>query len=171
MVGEMADGSLVQVELQSSNDANMALRMAEYALAIYRVFGKFPRQIVLYVGRDRLSMPEILESDSLAFRFRAVDIREMDAAPLLAGGSADESVIAILMRLGDERAAVRRILQRISESEPGQRELALRELIILAGLRELREIIEQEKKAMPIVEDIMDHNILGRLSGVASGMC
>jgi hypothetical protein len=161
MVGETVGGSLVQIELQSANDADMPLRMAEYALAIYRQFRRFPRQTVLYVGLPPLTMPEVLESHSMTFRFRVMDIRELDGAPLLASEKTEENVIAVLMRLTNQRAAVRTILKRISESEPGGRRLAMREFVILAGLRQLRTIIEEEKKTMPITEDIMDHDILG----------
>ena len=59
------------------------------------------------------------------------------ASALLASPNPEENVIAVLMRLGDKRAAVRRILARIAESEPGQRRIALGEFIILAGLRHL----------------------------------
>lgn len=161
MVGETADGSLVQVELQSANDPDMALRMAEYALAVYRQFRQFPQQIVLYVGRAPLAMPELLAGHSLAFRFRVVDIRDMDGDALLASPDANENVIAVLMGLGDKRAAVRRILARIAESDPGQRRIAPAEFIILAGLRNLGAIIEEETKTMPILDDIMDHDLLG----------
>jgi predicted transposase YdaD len=161
MVGETADGSLVQIELQSTNDPDMALRMAEYALAVYRHFRQFPQQIVLYVGRAPLAMPEVLAGHSLAFRWRVVDIRELDGDALLASGNPEENVIAVLMRLGDKRAAVRRILERIAETDPGRRQTTLREFIILAGLRSLREIIREETKTMPILDDIMDHDILG----------
>jgi predicted transposase YdaD len=161
MLGETADGNVIQIELQSANDPEMPVRMAEYALAIYRQFGRFPHQIVLYVGRAPLTMQGTLEGHSLAFRFRVVDTRDLDAAPLLASANTEENVIAVLMRLGDERAAVRRILQQIAQCEPHQREQALRELMILAGLRRLRAIIQEERKTMPILEDIMDHDIFG----------
>jgi hypothetical protein len=49
LLGEMADGGLLHLELQSRNDAEMPERMAEYALGAYRLFRRFPRQIVLYV--------------------------------------------------------------------------------------------------------------------------
>src|SRR5207302_5022616 len=42
--------------LQSGNDNTMPLRMAEYCLGMLRLFGKFPRQIVLYVGEAPLRM-------------------------------------------------------------------------------------------------------------------
>ena len=162
MVGETADGRLVQIELQSTNDPDMALRVAEYALAVYRLFRQFPEQIVLYVGRAPLAMAEVLAGHSLAFRYRVLDIRELDGDALLASGNAGENVIAILMRLGgDQRAAVRRILGRIAENDPGQRETALHEFIILAGLRNLGAIIQEETKTMPILDDIMDHDLLG----------
>jgi predicted transposase YdaD len=102
-----------------------------------------------------------LEGHSLSFRHRVVDIRDLKAAPLLASDNVDENVIAVLMQLGDERADVRRILERVSQCEPGARERALKELGILAGLRGLGEIIKKETKTMPILDDIMDHDLLG----------
>jgi hypothetical protein len=54
LLGETVDGGLVHVELQSGNDATMPLRMAEYSLGIFRLFGRFPRQIVLtWANRSR----------------------------------------------------------------------------------------------------------------------
>src|ERR1700720_295271 len=56
LLGETADGSLVHVELQSGNDATMPLRMAEYCLGVFRLFGQFPLQVLLYVGEAPLRM-------------------------------------------------------------------------------------------------------------------
>jgi hypothetical protein len=63
--GETADGSLVHVELQSGNDTAMPLRMAEYCLGVLRLFGKFPRQVVLYVGEAPLGMNDELRGPDL----------------------------------------------------------------------------------------------------------
>jgi predicted transposase YdaD len=161
MLGETADGRLVHLELQSTNDPYMALRMAEYAWAIYRRFGRFPEQIVLYVGNAPMRMRNSLEGGTVSVRFRLVDIRELSAEPLLASDRLEDNVIAVLMREGADRAAVRRILQRIAASEPARRETALAELVILAGLRNLADIITQEVKQMPILDDIMDHPLIG----------
>jgi predicted transposase YdaD len=161
MVGETMDGTLVQLELQSTNDGDMALRMAEYALSVYRHFRQFPQQMVLYVGKAPLGMTGSFASHSLDFRFRLVDIRELDGAALLEDESTEANVIAVLMRLGDRRAAVRTILRRIAGSDPDQRQIALREFVILAGLRHLGAIIEEETRTMPILDDIMDHDLLG----------
>src|SRR6266566_8910338 len=56
LLGETCEASLVHLELQSGNDATMALRMAEYCLSIFRLCGKFPRQVLLYVGEPPLRM-------------------------------------------------------------------------------------------------------------------
>jgi len=161
LLGETADGRLVHIELQSTNDTDMALRMAEYAWAIYRRFRRFPEQIVLYVGEAPLRMRHALGGGSVSIRYRLMDIREFDAEPLLASGRLEDNVIAVLMRLGDERQAVRRILRSIAESEPASREAALSELLILAGLRSLSEVVKQEAEQVPILNDIMDHPIFG----------
>jgi uncharacterized protein (DUF924 family) len=47
MLGEASDGSLIHIELQSTNRSAMALRLLEYATAIHRQFGRFPHQGVL----------------------------------------------------------------------------------------------------------------------------
>jgi len=75
LLGETAAGGLVHIELQSNNDAIMALRMAEYCLRVYRVFGKFPRQVLLYVGEDPMRMQAELTSPDFSFRYRMIDIR------------------------------------------------------------------------------------------------
>jgi len=80
---------------------------------------------------------------------------------LLESPRLEDNVIAILTRLRDPRAAVRRILARIAASPPGDRERALDELGTLAGLRQLGTIISEETAAMPITESILDHDLFG----------
>jgi hypothetical protein len=71
----------------------------------------------------------------------------------------------------DEREAVLRILGRIAESKADGRAAALAELMVLAGLRRLGPTIERETEQMPILDDIMDHEVLGRerKRGIALG--
>src|SRR5438046_4164757 len=86
LLGETADGRLVHLELQSQNDAIMPLRMAEYCLGVIRLFEKFPRQILLYVGETPLRMESELLGPDVSFRYRAIDIRALDGAVLLERG-------------------------------------------------------------------------------------
>jgi len=75
LLGSTAGGRLVHVEFQSKNLPDMALRMAEYELRIYRSLRKFPKQIVLYAGEAKMNMPavlreRILQNPTLSFSTR-----------------------------------------------------------------------------------------------------
>ena len=82
LLGETADKSLVHLELQSGNDPDMPLRMAENCLSVFRFFKRFPRQVLLYVGEAPLRMASELRGDDVSFRYRAIDIRELDGERL-----------------------------------------------------------------------------------------
>jgi hypothetical protein len=71
-------------------------------------------------------------------------------------------VIAILARLRDHKDAVRRIVEKIAGLAAPERETALGQLLVLAGLRHLEESVEQEARKMPILNDILDNKVLGR---------
>jgi hypothetical protein len=162
LLGETATGELVHIELQSSNDATMPLRMAEYCLRVLRQFGRFPQQLVVYVGEPPMRMGTELHGPRLQYSYRVVDIRELDGERLLESPQVGDNIVAILTRLTDVRASVDRILARIGALEPGERERALASLLILSGLRDLGEVVEEEARKMPILNDILDHKVLGR---------
>jgi hypothetical protein len=136
--------------------------MAEYCLSVFRLFQKFPRQILLYVGEAPLEMESELRGIDIWFRYRMIDIRELDGEKLLESEAVGDNVIAILTRLRDHRGAVRRIVEKIASLGSAEREAAMSQLLILAGLRHLEETVEREARKMPILNDIMDHKVLGR---------
>jgi hypothetical protein len=160
LLGETSEGDLVHLELQSSHDWSMALRMAEYCLGVFRLFGKFPRQVLLYVGEAPLRMAHELSGPDVSFRYRSVDIRDLDGDRLLESEEVGDNVIAILARLRDRTEAVRKIVGRIARLEPPDRERALGQLLILSGLRRLTKNVEQEAKKMPIYIDLMENEYL-----------
>jgi hypothetical protein len=162
LLGKTADGSLVHLELQSTNDSRMPLRMAEYCLGIFRLFGTFPHQVLLYVGEEPLRMDCELRGPGCWFRFESRDMRDLDGDRLLESPEVGDNVIAVLGRLRSENDAVRRIVERIAASTAAEREAALAQLLILSGLRRLEPTVEREVRKMPILKDIMDHQVLGR---------
>jgi hypothetical protein len=140
----------------------MPLRMAEYCLGVIRLFEKFPRQILLYVGEAPLRMESELLGPDVSFRYRAIDIRDLDGDVLLESGQVGDNVIAILARLRDHKEAVRKVVARIAGLAAAERETALGQLLILAGLRRLEEMVEREARRMPIFIDILENKVLGR---------
>jgi hypothetical protein len=161
LLGESPDGELVHIELQSRNEKDFPLRMGEYSFGVALRHGRLPRQVALYVGSELLRMKNEIVGPGWVFRFHLVDIRDLDGELLLASDNPGDNVIAILTRLGGEPNAVRRVLKRISESPPEERDGALAELSIIAGLRSLTAEVKRKGKRMPIQEDIMDDEVWG----------
>src|SRR6266699_564332 len=114
LLGQTNEGSLIHLELQSGNETTMPLRMAEYCLSVFRLFGRFPHQILLYVGEAPLRMDSELRGPDVWFRYRAIDIRDLDGDRLLESDEVGDNVIAILARLRDHQEAVHRIVERIA---------------------------------------------------------
>ena len=162
LLGETAAGDLVHIELQSTNDATMPLRMAEYCLRVYRIFGRFPQQVLVYVGDAPLRMETGLRGPALSYSYRLLDIRDLDGERLLNSPRVGDNIVAILTRLPDLRASVQRIMERIAGLGPEERSAAMGQLLILAGLRNAGRVVEEEARRMPILNDILEHEVLGR---------
>ncbi len=159
LLGETSN-DLIHIELQSGNDAMMPLRMAEYCLGVFRLFGRFPRQFLLYVGEAPLRMENELHGPALSFQYRMIDIRDLDGDRLLESEDVGDNVIAILARLRDHKEAVRKIVGRIAGLGTAERNAALGQLFILAGLRHLAATVKQEVQEMPIHIDLMENEVI-----------
>jgi len=165
LLGETRVGELVHIELQSGNTKKnmMAIRMLEYGLAALRKHHRYPTQVCLYVGEKPARMKTELRGPNLKYSFRLVDVRDLDGERLLRSGKVDDNIIALLTRIADQRKAVRLVVRRIKRLRPGERQSALDRLVILAGLRKmLGTMVEEEVRKVPILNDILDHEILGR---------
>ncbi len=117
-------------------------------------------------------MKSSLTVRGIRFHYRLVDVREIDGEKLLASRDLKDNVIAILGRLDNPREAIRRILGRIARSKPGQRVAPMQEILALAALRSLEQVLDEEIAEMPILEGFIDHAIIGPKirEGIAKGM-
>jgi len=167
---------LILIELQSFNDPSLPLRMAEYALMVAQVYGRFPELYVLYVGSEPLNMASELVTPYLTFRFKIIDIRYWEAETLLQGKHPADAVLAILGNHSERPETIRRILQRIAKMKVEDRNIAFSKLLFLAEMRNLTGEVQQEAKRMPIHYDIRDHQVFGpmmrqeRAEGIAEGL-
>ena len=163
LLGSTANGQLIHIELQSGNDDDMVLRMAEYALAIYRSLRRFPRQLVLYVGEPEMRMEDSLASEGggLRFQCRMFDVRELDGEMLLQSSAIEDNLLAILTRWSNQVAVLREILARIADLKDPRRAQALTQLLIISGLRRLGPTIKEEVRKMPILDDLLSHEVIG----------
>jgi hypothetical protein len=161
LLGEARGGALLHLEMQSTNISKMAERMLEYYVGIHRLTGRFPRQLCLYVGEPKLTMRGELVTPNLRFRYPLIDIRSFDGEVLLDSPNIGDNVIAVLTRLRDKREAIRRVLSKAAMLSGPARQSVLRQLISLAGLRHLEDLLKQETENMPIQIDISKNKILG----------
>ena len=157
LVAWLTDGRLYHLELQSGNDPDMARRMIEYYLLLWRWYGVAPVQQLIYVGRQPLAMPTEIQHENMTFRYRAIDMRELDSEVFLQSPAIEDNLLAILCRLNDKPMAVRRILTRIEQLPSSQRLNAMSQLLVLSGLRRLEAVIKEESAGMPVIIDLMEN--------------
>jgi predicted transposase YdaD len=146
------DGKLVHIELQATNESSMPYRMAEYALTIRRTFGKYPKQVVLYVGNKPLRMKAGFRTEGMRFRYRLVDVRDLDGAALLASASIADNILAMLAMLDDSAEGIRRVARRIDKLNEPSRQEATERFLITCGLRGLDRLASEELEDMPITK-------------------
>ena len=87
LIGETVDGETVHLEFMSENQKFMGLRMVGYYAEVYQACGRHPHQVLVSVGRKKLRMRGHFKSPTMSFRFRVVDLRELDGELFLASNS------------------------------------------------------------------------------------
>lgn len=172
LVFRQPNGEIRQVELQSENDETMDSRMLEYYLLLWRQFRQPPVQTVLYMGNRKLTMNGRIEHSQLQFNYEVIDIRQIEAEPLLQSPSIADNLLALLCHNGAKRPTIKRILHnllRLTEKEQIDRQL---QLLILSGLRQIETVIQQEVKDMPLQINLMENAFFrdAILDGQAKGM-
>ncbi|MBI3208424.1 MAG: DUF4351 domain-containing protein [Candidatus Solibacter usitatus] len=80
----LADGNYFHTELQSENERDMPERLLLYGLLFKRRLGKFPQQMVLYVGEAPITMPTVWQEGSGRYEIVCRDIRDLDGDVLMA---------------------------------------------------------------------------------------
>lgn len=122
--------------------------------------GEHVEQVVLYLGRRPPRMQSSLVRPAMTFQIRILDIGDVDGEYLAASGDLGDALLAVLARVRDRQATIRRALDRIATLEGKERELAIEQLIILAGLRGLAvEVVNEARKYMPFVVDLMENEV------------
>ena len=157
------DGSqeMLHVEVQSTNDASMPLRMVEYFAKIYKAHRLPVNQLVLYIGREKLYMKDAINVQGhfshTKHQYLLVDIAHMPPERFLAVSQPEINVLAVLAHLPDDTTAsetIRSILQRLASTLP-DRQLHdfLEKLDILCRLRKLEPLLKTEVKKMGLKFD------------------
>src|SRR2546429_1182655 len=99
----LADGTILHIEFQSTNDRDMAYRVGIYCLLIGQKYRRRVRQVVLYVGQAKMRMEDHVDLGETKSAYTLMDIREMEARKLMASGRAGDLALAMLAGGGPEQ--------------------------------------------------------------------
>jgi hypothetical protein len=155
------DGNIIHAEMHGYQMSEFACRNLIYYGLLLRDYKRHPLQIVFWIGRDRIGIPNGLNNPPyLQYSYAVIDARDIDAAALLEGGGVGESMFAILCKMDDPRHVISEILQRISALPVGNQKEALAQLLVLSGLRGLKAVVREEVTRMPLSFDIHENEFL-----------
>ena len=158
-LARLEDESILHMEFQSFNDTNMPWRMLRYYTAIAEKYQTHNiKQLVVYVGNEKLRMKPSLKIKNLVFRYEILDIRQTDCKILLESQDPVDRIMACLCKVEDEGYLIEKLVETMEGMEEEQRKDYIMKLLTLTELRpNLRIKLSEEVRHMPIVvrpEDI-----------------
>jgi len=161
MVVRTEDGALHQVEFQTANESGFALRMLEYYVYLVRTHKQHVVQTVLYLGREPVRLEHIYQSPSMEFRFEIVNLREIDAEPLLASLDWADNILALLAKGAPEKALAT-VMMRIREMRREDQNWAAGTLLQLSGILGMEEVVNEGLRELGMI-NLMENKVLAPL--------
>ena len=125
------DESIFHLEFQTRNDKEMPYREGIYCLLLGQKYRRRVRQAVIYLGEAKMRMPSELDLGQTKVAYTLIDIREIDAEKLMAGGHPADLPLAMLARGGANRLT--EILKR-ANGLPDEERRKVRGIVRLAPL-------------------------------------
>jgi hypothetical protein len=152
---------LFHLEYQSSNDPDIARRMASYDFMLHLKYKISIVGVVLYSGEKPMMMTDTVKFNNNFYQCQLIDLREIDANVFLESGRSREVIFAILASYGEEESVIiiQKILSKLRallHGSPGELIDRMKELEILSNLRSKtiqKQLIEEEEK-MTILYDL-----------------
>jgi len=150
---------LLHIEVANNNTRDMPLRMLRYYTDIRLAGHDGPiRQFLIYIGTNPLTMPAGFDEPGLLgdYRYRLIDMHQIDCAGLLAQDNPDALVLAVLCDFGDRKPqeVVTYIVHRLRELL-GANQRGFRDYItMLEILSENRNLQAQVKEAEHMLTEI-----------------
>ncbi len=87
---------IIQVEFQTSNDRKMHYRMLNYYENLSNVDGLPVNQLLVYVGKDKLTMKSRIEHPNLKFNYKIIDVSTINYHDLVESNFPEAIIVAIL---------------------------------------------------------------------------
>ncbi len=135
-LAKLKNESILHLEFQSTNDPNMNRRMYHYYTVIEDEYPQFPiRQVVLYVGNDRMNMPTVFKKDRLIYEYELINISDIDCRRLIESENEGDKIVSVLCKIEDEQRFVDGISEFVLKLKENERTTFLKKLFLLSHLR------------------------------------
>jgi len=175
LLTRLEDNTLFHLEIQSTDDKTMPIRMLQYTSLIYEKYKQFPKQLVLYVGNKKIKIKNGINTKELVYNYEVRDIREFDCSILIQSEDIADNIIALLCDIKDIDRFFKVLNQKLENFSPKKREDYLRKLFYLMKLRpniHKEYKIKTKESKMPFVIDLADDPVYqeGLEEGIEKGI-
>jgi len=130
---------IFHLEIQRKNETNMAVQMAHYWIMLHQVHKLPIRQYVLYIGPERMNMPDCLEMPNFSFRYTLMAFSDLPYELFIDSERTEVKMLAILGNMGDADPydVTERIVRAIDRQPTpvGEKQKRINQLRIIAQLR------------------------------------
>ncbi|MCS7307911.1 MAG: hypothetical protein NZ526_05100 [Aquificaceae bacterium] len=131
----LEDGTIVHIEIQSSYDSTLPMKLIELYLMIYERYKVYPLQFLLWVGDGKCLYKEKYRLGELKHRVKVVYMKKISCREFLESEVEEDQLLAILCkREGDFLDRLRKKIKKLDE---GKRKDFLMKLLMLARLRRM----------------------------------
>ncbi len=167
---KLEDGGIFHLELQTSNDPKLPLRMLKYYTHLYSTYRIEPIQTVLYIGQGSMYMDCSIEKSNLSFKYLLKDIKDIDCSELLNSDDLNDNILSVLCKTDDAVKLISEIRDRLSriknKNELKDYKLKLTNLLHLRP-NLIKIVKEMEETKMPITINLKEDPFY--LEGIAEG--
>jgi len=146
-VTDAADNTfIIHLEVQTTNDKNMAIRLLEYRAMLNRIYGLLVRQYVLYIGASTLNMRDYIDEPALHFTYKLIDFSKLPHEWFLSSAHIEEQLLAILGDFGGKEPikVVEEVVEAI-DRQPIDRVTKIKYFKQLRILAQLRKFTDTKK--------------------------
>ena len=169
---------ILHVEFQSNNDPHMIARMLQYYALLYKTYLMPVVQCVIYLGEEEMKMENVLNNSpaGFVFTYHLIDIKKTGYSRFLASASPEEVILAILAGKENDKdeVIINKIFLKLQELLPTSDLLLIqkiKQLEVLALLRNTRDLIIKQEQNMALVIDITKDKLYqkGEEMGIEKG--
>ena len=163
---------ILQLEFQTRDDPKMAFRMAEYKALLQRKYELPVRQFVIYLGSHPSQMVTELPEAFHISSFELKNLHDIQLEQTIHSSIPEEIILSILTnyRKEDAEQVIIQIIKNLKRSlgKDPVIERYIKQLVVLARLRNLESVTKKQLEVMPITYDITTDGLY--LEGIEKGI-